>query len=113
MSASQRAGELCDLRWSQVELSTGRLHVWRAKNGSPRYALSPTARTGPSSHVFVTEWGGPMTPKAFHVYLAGSALGPRCLSRFTRTCCGTLAAMPGQRRSRHARPKAWLGHKNW
>src|SRR5262245_16801963 len=30
-----RASELCDLRWSQVELSTGRLHVRRAKNGSP------------------------------------------------------------------------------
>ena len=42
-----RASELCDLQWSQVELSTGRLHVRRAKNGSPsvirckvtRYAL--------------------------------------------------------------------------
>jgi integrase len=30
-----RASELCDLRWSQVELATGRLHVRRAKNGSP------------------------------------------------------------------------------
>src|SRR5262245_43803734 len=26
-----RASELCDLQWSQVELSTGRLHVRRAK----------------------------------------------------------------------------------
>jgi putative tryptophan/tyrosine transport system substrate-binding protein len=30
-----RASELCDLQWSQVELTTGRLHVRRAKNGSP------------------------------------------------------------------------------
>ena len=30
-----RASELCDLQWSQVELSTGRLHVRRAKNGTP------------------------------------------------------------------------------
>jgi integrase len=30
-----RASELCDLQWSQVELPTGRLHVRRAKNGSP------------------------------------------------------------------------------
>jgi integrase len=30
-----RASELCDLQWSQVELNTGRLHVRRAKNGSP------------------------------------------------------------------------------
>ena len=29
------ACELCDLQWSQVELATGRLHVRRAKNGSP------------------------------------------------------------------------------
>jgi len=30
-----RASELCDLQWSQVELATSRLHVRRAKNGSP------------------------------------------------------------------------------
>ena len=30
-----RASELCDLQWSQTELATGRLHVRRAKNGSP------------------------------------------------------------------------------
>jgi integrase len=71
-----RASELCDLRWSQVELSTGRLYVRRAKNGSPSVhpmqgdeirALRRLEREqGPSSHVFMTERGGPMTPKAFH-----------------------------------------------
>ena len=30
-----RAAELCDLQWSQVELTAGRLHVRRVKNGSP------------------------------------------------------------------------------
>ena len=30
-----RASELFDLQWSQVELASGRLHVRRAKNGSP------------------------------------------------------------------------------
>jgi type 1 fimbriae regulatory protein FimE len=30
-----RASELCDLQWHQIELATGRLHVRRAKNGSP------------------------------------------------------------------------------
>jgi len=34
-----RASELCDLQWSQVELATGRLHVRRAKNGSPSKRL--------------------------------------------------------------------------
>src|SRR5215468_1722896 len=71
-----RASELCDLRWSQVELSTGRLHVRRAKNGSPGVHLMQgeeiralrrlQREQGPSVHVFMTERGGPMTPKAFH-----------------------------------------------
>src|SRR5262245_23759029 len=71
-----RASELCDLQWSQIELATGRLHVRRAKNGSPSVhplqgdeirALGRLQREcGPSSHVFMTERGAPMTPKAFH-----------------------------------------------
>src|SRR5262249_59081460 len=50
------ASELCDLQWWQVELATGRLHVRRAKNGSPsvhpmqgdeiRRAAAPAARAG-------------------------------------------------------------------
>ena len=68
-----RASELCDLQWSQVELATGRLHVRRAKNGSPSVhpmqgdeirALRRLQRErGVSSHVFMTERDGPMTPK--------------------------------------------------
>jgi integrase len=71
-----RASELCDLQWSQVELTAGRLHVRRAKSGSPSVhpmqgdeirALRRLQREQePSSHVFMTERGGPMTPKAFH-----------------------------------------------
>jgi type 1 fimbriae regulatory protein FimB/type 1 fimbriae regulatory protein FimE len=30
-----RAVEVCDLQWHQVELATGRLHVRRAKRGTP------------------------------------------------------------------------------
>jgi integrase len=44
-----RASELCDLQWSQVELATGRLHVRRAKNGSPTVHPmqgAPPARRG-------------------------------------------------------------------
>jgi len=50
-----QASELCDLQWSQIELTTGRLHVRRAKNGSPSVhpmqgdeirALRPAARAG-------------------------------------------------------------------
>jgi integrase len=99
-----RASELCDLQWSQVELTTGRLHVRRAKNGSPSVhpmqgdeirALRRLQREqGRSSHVFMSERDGPMTPKAFHAYSVGSGRGPRCNSRYIRTCCGMAAAMP-------------------
>jgi type 1 fimbriae regulatory protein FimE len=30
-----RASELCDLQWHQIELDQGRMHVHRAKNGTP------------------------------------------------------------------------------
>jgi integrase len=30
-----RASEVCDLQWHQVELGVGRLHVRRAKRGTP------------------------------------------------------------------------------
>jgi integrase len=76
-----RASELRDLQWSQVELAIGRLHVRRAKNGSPSVhpmqgdeirALRRLQREqGLSSHVFMTERDGPMTPKA-HVPAAYS-----------------------------------------
>jgi integrase len=75
-----RASELCDLQWSQVELATGRLHVHRAKNGSPSVhplqgdemrALRRLQREqGASSYVFMTERGAPRTPKAFHALFA-------------------------------------------
>src|SRR5262249_61345879 len=31
-----RASEVCDLQWQQIELSGGRLHVYRVKNGIAR-----------------------------------------------------------------------------
>jgi integrase len=59
-----------------IELGAGRLHVRRAKNGSPSVhpmqgdeirALRRLQREqGLSSHVFMSERDGPMTPKAFH-----------------------------------------------
>ena len=30
-----RAGEVCDLRWEQVDFKTASLHVRRLKNGTP------------------------------------------------------------------------------
>jgi type 1 fimbriae regulatory protein FimE len=41
-----RAAELCQLRWAQIDLRQGRLHVNRAKGGcSPHYVgMMPSAR---------------------------------------------------------------------
>ena len=59
-----RASELCQLRWAQVDLRHGRLHVNRAKGGAESVhplrgpelrALRPLQ--GASPYVFVTEDG--------------------------------------------------------
>jgi integrase len=118
-----RASELCDLQWSQVELNTGRLHVRRAKNGSPSVhplqgdeirALRRLQREqGASSHVFLTERDGPMTPKAFHALFG--RIGARAEMPFQvhphmlRHGCGYALANAGHdTRSL----QAYLGHKN-
>jgi integrase len=118
-----RASELCDLQWSQVELGTGRLHVRRAKNGSPSVhpmqgdeirALRRLQREqGASSHVFMTERDGPMTPKAFHALFG--RIGERAKMPFPvhphmlRHGCGYALANAGHDTRAL---QAWLGHKN-
>jgi integrase len=64
-----RASEVCDLQWQQVELSEGRLHVHRVKNGiasvhpirgDEMRALRKLRRDYPQdAYVFVSERGGP------------------------------------------------------
>jgi type 1 fimbriae regulatory protein FimB/type 1 fimbriae regulatory protein FimE len=67
-----RAQELCQLRWSQIDLRHGRLHVNRAKGGQESVhplhgpelrALRPLQ--GVSPYVFVTEGGTPVTTAWF------------------------------------------------
>ena len=68
-----RASEVCDLQWHQIELSEGRLHVYRAKRGSPSVhpirgdeirALRRLRRESPTeAYVFISERGGPMKPR--------------------------------------------------
>src|SRR5499425_1786089 len=96
-----RASEVCDLQWQQIELSEGRLHVHRVKNGIPSVhpirgdemrALRKLRREYPrEAYEFVSERGGPQS-----VLLASTASSsasvrpPRCHSRCIHTCC----AMP-------------------
>ena len=67
-----RAAELCQLRWSQVDLRDGRLHVNRAKGGieSVHPLRGPELRAlrplqGASPYVFITEAGTPATTAWF------------------------------------------------
>jgi len=67
-----RASELCALRWSQIDLRNGRLHVNRAKGGieSVHPLHGPELRAlrplqGSSPYVFVTGSGTPVTPAWF------------------------------------------------
>jgi type 1 fimbriae regulatory protein FimB/type 1 fimbriae regulatory protein FimE len=70
-----RASELCSLRWEQVDLVHGRLHVARAKNGMPSVhpltgaelrALRRLQREQePGRYLFMSERGAPMTPDGF------------------------------------------------
>ena len=118
-----RASELCDLQWSQVELASGRLHVRRAKNGSPSVhpmqgdeirALRRLQREREASpHVFSSERGGPMSAKSFGTLF--ERLGRRAKMPFAifphmlRHACGYALANAGHDTRAL---QAWLGHKN-
>ena len=118
-----RPAELCALRWDQVELSKGLLHVRRVKNGTPSVhpmggneirALRKLLREEPQSrYVFNTERNAPITTAGFRKTLARVGdwakfpfpVHPHML----RHACGYKLANDGQdtRALQH-----YLGHKN-
>jgi len=118
-----RASEVCDLQWQQIELSEGRLHVHRVKNGIPSVhpirgdemrALRKLRRDYPrDAHVFVSERSGPISPIGFHrlVQRLGEAaempfpINPHML----RHACGFKLANDGHDTRALQR---YLGHKN-
>jgi integrase len=76
-----RASEVCDLQWHQVELDQGRLHVRRAKQGTPSVhpiqgdeirALRKLQRENPprGAYLFISERGGPLSTLGFHHLIA-------------------------------------------
>jgi integrase len=80
-----RASELCSLKWSQIDLRNGRLHVNRAKGGmeSVHPICGPELRVlrplqGQSPYVFTTEAGTPVTTvvscPALHLLLCAKHL---------------------------------------
>ena len=118
-----RASELCSLRWEQVDLIHGRLHVARAKHGMPSVhpltgaelrALRRLQREQePGRYVFMSERGAPMTPDGFKKFigrLAAAARMPFSIHpHMLRHACGYKLANQGvdTRSLQH-----YLGHKN-
>jgi type 1 fimbriae regulatory protein FimB/type 1 fimbriae regulatory protein FimE len=118
-----RVSELISLRWDQVDLGKGLLHINRLKNGTPSThplrgpeirALRRLMRDYPdTSYVFVSERGGPLTDSTFRKLIARA--GRNAKIRFPvhphmlRHGCGFKLANEGQdtRAIQH-----YLGHKN-
>ena len=108
-----RASELVDLQWSQIELDSGRLHVRRAKRGTPSVhplqgdeirALRRLRREQEASpFVFTSERGGPMSAKAWgnHFERLGRRAGMP-FQVFPAHAAPCLWLRPGQCRARHA-----------
>jgi type 1 fimbriae regulatory protein FimE len=117
-----RVSEIVALRWDQIDLKPGLLHVNRLKNGVPSThplrgpelrALRQLQREYSASYVFSTERGGPMTTATVRkmVARAGELAGlpfPIHPHMF-RHACGYKLANDGHdtRALQH-----YLGHKN-
>ena len=118
-----RASELVALRWSDLELTTGRLHVRRAKGGTPSVhpvsaresrALRRLQREAQSSpYLFVSERGSPLAVAGYQrmVARAGEAAGFPFLvhSHMLRHACGYKLAADGQDTRAI---QAYLGHRS-
>jgi integrase len=119
-----RAGELVALRWDDIELATGRLHVRRAKRGATSVhpvgakesrALRRLQReaTVTTPYIFVSERGAPLSVAGYQrmVARAGDAAGFGFLvhSHMLRHSCGYKLANDGQdtRAIQH-----YLGHRS-
>ncbi len=118
-----RVAELCALRWNQVDLEGGYLHVQRLKNGVPSVhplrgpelrALRKLKReSSVAPYLFVTERGGPVTTAGFRKLLSrvgeASTLAFPVHPHMLRHACGYKLANDGHdtRAIQH-----YLGHKN-
>jgi len=119
-----RVSELVDLRWDQIELASGSLHVRRVKQGTPSThpilgdelrALRRLQREQEpkSPFVFTSERGSPFTTAGFArmVERAGAEakLGLKVHPHMLRHACGYALANRGHDTRAL---QAYLGHKN-
>jgi integrase len=117
-----RVTEAIDLRWDQIDLAKGHLHVRRLKHGLDSVhpiqgdelrALRELKRNQePSAFVFTSERGGPMTRSnvAKMIEKAGNRAGlPHCHPHMLRHTTGHLLADAGHDTRRL---QLWLGHSD-
>jgi integrase len=118
-----RASELVDLRWEQVDLENGFLHVCRVKQGTPAThpltgrelrALRRLQReVNGSPFVFVSERGAPFTNRGFQAMVerAGKAAGfaMKIHPHMLRHACGYKLANDGVDTRTI---QGYLGHKS-
>jgi type 1 fimbriae regulatory protein FimE len=115
-----RAAELCQLRWSQIDLRNGRLHVNRAKGGieSVHPLHGPELRAlrplqGNAPYVFVTEAGSPVTTAWFLRMLQRCGVAAKLPfavhPHMLRHACGYKLANDGHDTRSLAH---YLGHRN-
>src|SRR5271170_1745081 len=118
-----RAAEVVTLRWDNVDLAHGKLHVTRVKNGSPSVhplagteirALRRLKRESPESpFVLVSERGSPFTTAGFRKMVARLGVAARFKfpvhPHMLRHACGFKLANKGvdTRALQH-----YLGHKS-
>ncbi len=118
-----RVSELVSLRWDQIDLPQGLLHVARVKNGRPSThplrgpeirALRRLQRDYPASpYVFTTERKGPLTTSAVRKIIARAGkpagIGFPVHPHMLRHACGFKLANDGHdtRAIQH-----YLGHRN-
>lgn len=117
-----RVSELVALRWDQLDLKQGLLHVNRLKNGTDSThpmrgpelrALRKLQRDYPGAYVFATERGGPMTTSTVRKLVARAGVLARLPfpvhPHMLRHACGYKLANEGHdtRALQH-----YLGHKN-
>ena len=119
-----RVSELVDLRWDQMDFEGARLHVRRAKRGTPSThpilgdelrALRRLKREQdpPSPFVFTSERGAPFTTAGFARMLErageGASLGFKAHPHMLRHACGYALANKGHDTRAL---QAYLGHRN-
>jgi type 1 fimbriae regulatory protein FimB/type 1 fimbriae regulatory protein FimE len=119
-----RASELCGLRWEQVDLTHGRLHVARAKNGHPAVhplsgvelrALRRLQREQgvAGRYVFMSERDAPMSTVGFRKMVTRLGVAAKLPfgvhPHMLRHACGYALANAGHDTRAL---QAYLGHKN-